>query len=110
MTALSYGDVMHMHASSHCLHALDTVCIAALRFITHFKAPILTATPFMLMLDALSCPSGKLKHWHIFTNKTVLASILPMDPSVTVFAPRTYPCSAWNQLQNDLNLQELFLS
>ena len=37
MSVLDYGDVIYMHASSQCLHALDTVYHGALRFIITLK-------------------------------------------------------------------------
>lgn len=64
MSVLDYGDVVYMHASSQCLHALDTVYHGALRFITNLKTLIHHCVLYARVgWSALTI--RRQKHWHV---------------------------------------------
>jgi len=75
MSVLDYGDVIYMHASTQCLHVLNTVYHVALRFITNLKT--LTHHCVLYARVGWSVLSiRRQKHWHVFIYKSILG-LLP---------------------------------
>ncbi len=99
MSALDYGDVLYMNASSQSLHALDAVYHGALRFITNLKA----LTHHCLLYEHagwFSLSVRGLKHWRILVYKAIFG-LLPsyLLPCICQRSTGTY----------NLRSQDLFL-
>lgn len=76
MPVLDYGDVLYMHASSQCLHAIDTVYHSALRFITNCKALTHHCTLYVRVgWPALA--TRRLVHWYVLIYKAILGLLPP---------------------------------
>ena len=134
LPCLCWIDVIYMHASLHCQHALDTVDHGAPRFITNLKALHHYCTLYSWAgWSALS--SCELKHWHILIYKAVLGLLPSYGWTYILKKSRGSYCVhcqdlilltviracselgenvcryaasyAWNRLQNCLNLKQL---
>lgn len=134
LPVLDYGDHLYMHASSQCLHRLDTVYHASLRFITNCKV----LTHHCDLYSRVGWPAlatRRLCHWYIFIYKAILRLLpsylcvfiiprsvgqyslrsqdfltLSVPHARTELGKRAFAFSAptaWNKLQNDLRLDQL---
>lgn len=114
MTALDYGDVIYMHASSQSLHALDTVYHGALRFIKNSKL-------LFACIGWSAVSARRLRHWHDLINKALFGPFARKILVVTAFGPKKTLLSipkvrtelgekyaapyGWNSLQNYLKIR-----
>ncbi len=130
---LDYCNIRYMQAPKHCLQALDSVYLGALRSITNLK--VLTHHCFLYSrVGGPALSSYRLKHWYLFIYK-VIVGLLPSYLQQIIFQKgvnnyglcsqdyyllsipkvRTNMCKRafsyapfdWNQLQDKLCLKEL---
>ena len=88
--------MLYIHASSQCLHALDTVYHGALRFKTNLK--IVTHHCVLYARVGWSALSiRRQKHWHVFIYKSILG-LLPSY--LYTYICKKYVCSYSLQSRN----------
>lgn len=130
---LDYDDVLYMHAPVTCLRSLDTVYHCALRFVTGCKNLTHHCTLYK-NAEWSSLSVRRFTHWLTFIYKALLGMVpfylgihlvrnhghysLRSTGFVTLTVPRVFTelrrkafrfaaPSAWNSLQDELNLSDL---